>query len=415
MVHFYDNSRRISIAKSCFLLLAGLGLFLATFGCEKKFGKTSVLSDKPIADFQAKLFDIAFESSAKLPVNPHIKNRARAQEAVVTTCLELKQPKRALGFIERMDKHWNRNLCYANLAFYCAENGQSDAAKEYLAIAAKVPDESQEWRTDRVKARIAQTYTLLGNKNQASQFGKDLENSETGKVAVVQAAAGDEDSFNKQVKELDELIARGNFDIHTNAVRAYAQLFNRFYNNSQRRSLAEDKIKASWSNMPVPIQIEILAELSGFAIKHSDRSRAIELLNEAKLLLDSGECLPEQRIAMMAKVVELRFRAGDTEKALADANATLALFDSERDNIVNLYRAGALRPLAEAYKSIGAADTALSVYKRAIEEGVVNHASRPRAEDLSATCCSMALSAVEPDAQLWARINQIYEALGDPW
>jgi hypothetical protein len=58
---------------------------------------------------------------------------------------------------------------------------------------------------------------------------------------------------------------------------------------------------------------------------------------------------------------------------------------------------------------------ALFVYRQAVEEGVENPNSRPRAEDLSATCCSMALHAVEPDAELWKRIRQISEQLGDPW
>ncbi len=58
---------------------------------------------------------------------------------------------------------------------------------------------------------------------------------------------------------------------------------------------------------------------------------------------------------------------------------------------------------------------ALMVYKRAVEEGVENPNSRPRAEDLSATCLSMALHMVEPDAELKNRIRQISEGLGDPW
>ena len=45
----------------------------------------------------------------------------------------------------------------------------------------------------------------------------------------------------------------------------------------------------------------------------------------------------------------------------------------------------------------------------------VNPNSRPRAEDLVAICCSMAKSAVEPDAALMGRIRQVKDALGAPW
>jgi len=82
---------------------------------------------------------------------------------------------------------------------------------------------------------------------------------------------------------------------------------------------------------------------------------------------------------------------------------------------VNIYRAGALRPLAEAYQSMGDTAAALTVFKKAVEEGVENPNSRPRVEDLSATCRSMALSGVEPDADLWARLREVFTGLGQPW
>jgi hypothetical protein len=58
---------------------------------------------------------------------------------------------------------------------------------------------------------------------------------------------------------------------------------------------------------------------------------------------------------------------------------------------------------------------ALAVYKQAAEAAVENPNSRPRAEDLSAICLSMAKRTVEPDAALWARIREIKSALGEPW
>jgi hypothetical protein len=64
---------------------------------------------------------------------------------------------------------------------------------------------------------------------------------------------------------------------------------------------------------------------------------------------------------------------------------------------------------------MGDKSIALSMYKQAIEEGGANPNSRPCAEDLSATCCSMALAGVEPDEELWMRIHQAYGALGHPW
>jgi hypothetical protein len=131
--------------------------------------------------------------------------------------------------------------------------------------------------------------------------------------------------------------------------------------------------------------------------------------------MDEYEWPLQHRIAVIGKLTALRFRAGDEETARSDADAALALFAEQGKNIVNIWRAGALRPLAQAYQVMGDTATALSVYKRAVDEGVDNPNSRPRAEDLSATCCSMALYAVQPDAELDTRIRQIKDGLADPW
>ena len=58
---------------------------------------------------------------------------------------------------------------------------------------------------------------------------------------------------------------------------------------------------------------------------------------------------------------------------------------------------------------------ALAAYRRAVEDGAENPNARQRAEDLVATCRSMSLHAIEPDADLWARMFQIHDGLGDPW
>ena len=64
---------------------------------------------------------------------------------------------------------------------------------------------------------------------------------------------------------------------------------------------------------------------------------------------------------------------------------------------------------------MGETPEALRLYSMAVEEGAVNINARPRAEDLVATCCSMALRSIEPDAKLKARIQEIRGGLGDPW
>lgn len=407
-----------------FLLLAVSTLFLFTAGCRKqdrtdevakdKPGMIGSLTDKPIAVYQNELLDLSFATASAIPIKPHIKDRSLAQEGGVAASLELDLPRRALGLIEKID-NWRRGAGYADLAFYCAMHGYTDEVQQYLDLASQISESAEDWRRDQIRVKIANTYTWLGQTRQADQLEMGLADAESVKVAGVKAMIAGEDSFEEQMNELDALIATGNFDILENALKACANLFNRFYGDAGWRLLAEEKIKSSWGNLPIFKRVELLTEMAGFALDHADQAKALDLANEAYLFMDGAQWRPEHHIPMVSELVKLRFRAGDRQKAGTDADALLALFDSQRDKIVNVDRAGALRPLAETYQLMGDTAAALAVYKRAVEEGVENPNSRPRAEDLSATCLSMALHGTEPDVELWNRIRQINEGLGDPW
>lgn len=408
-----------------FPLLAVSTLFLFTVGCGKqdrtdgvaqdKPVMTGYLTDKPIAAYQNELLDLAFATASAIPIEPHIKDRSRAQAIGVAASLKLDQPLRALRLIEKIDTRWRRGAGYAELAFYCAMHGDTAEAQRYLDFAMQISESAEDWRRDQIRIKIADTYTLLGQTGQASQSVMGLADAESGVVAGVMAMAAHEDYFEEQLNNLDALLVSGNFDIVKNALKACASLFNRFYDDVGRRLLTEEKMKVSWGALPFFLRVELLTEMAGYALDHKDQAKALDLINEAQNFMAGAQWPPEHRISLMSKLVTLRFNAGDRQKAEADADAMLALFDAQRDKIVNIDRAGALRPLAEAYQSMGNTTTALTVYKRAVEEGVENPNSRPCAEDLSATCLSMALNKAEPDAELCTRIRKINEGLGEPW
>ncbi|MFA5293883.1 MAG: hypothetical protein WC496_12755 [Phycisphaerae bacterium] len=397
--------------------LMSVFLLLVVTGCNKKIQKDVPL-DKPISEFQSELLNIAFETATSIPVDPHIKDRSKAQEAVVDVCLKLDQARLAAAYAERIDD-WRRGLCYADIAFYCAEQGYTDSAEKYIEFAGSVAEKStgQKWQTDRIKTKIAQTYALLKQTEKAERYNSDLTNSETGKFQSAKISVSDANSFDAQVEALDSLIDRGDFDVIRNTLQAYAVLFDRFYDNAERRSLAEEKIRTALEKYKLPgfIFLELLADISQSYIEHNDPNKALELVNEAKFILDNSQWPLEQLIKYRTMLTELRFRAGETEKALGDADAILNLYNEKKNLIINIYRAEAFRRIARMYSSMGNTQAALSVYKLAVEAGVENPNSRPRAEDLSATCCSMVLYAVEPDAELWSRIRQISESLGAPW
>jgi hypothetical protein len=137
-------------------------------------------------------------------------------------------------------------------------------------------------------------------------------------------------------------------------------------------------------------------------------------VDETFVIMESATWPPEDHLMLLAKLAGLRHRAGDEKKARSEADATLAGFQAERDKIRNYRRGLVLRALAETFQTIGDAKTALAVYRIAVQDGSENPNARPRAEDLTATCRSMARMGVEPDAELMAKIRRISDGLGDP-
>ena len=95
--------------------------------------------------------------------------------------------------------------------------------------------------------------------------------------------------------------------------------------------------------------------------------------------------------------------------------AGLERFDGEEQEIVNIWRAETLRPLAEVVFLMGQTERALALYARVLDLGQVNPNSRPRADDLVDTLSSMAALGVEPTPELWERITAVHAGLGAPW
>jgi len=338
--------------------------------------------------YQGQLLDIAFSAASAMPVFPHIKNRSRAQEVVVHASLELNQPERARGYIEKID-NWRRGAGYAELGLHYAKQGASDQVEPCLKLAAGGLTEAEGWRKDRIKAGIAAARAELEDRSA--------------------------DTFDQKIALLGKQVTVEDFDVVKGALAGYAGLYDCFYANAQRRDRVEGKIKASWADLPIFVRIDLLMELAEASLAHQDRAKALELVNEAQAMMDSARWPVQAAIPLKARLASLRFRAGDETAAAAQVQDALTLFESKRQTIVNIYRAGMLRPIAEAFQSMGRTETALNLYKRAIEAGMENPNSRPRADDLVATCCSMAVHGLEPDSASLARIREIHDGLSDPW
>ncbi|MCA9319351.1 MAG: hypothetical protein KDB53_01385 [Planctomycetes bacterium] len=405
-------------------LLAGMA-FVGLIGCPEQdrasqTAVTSPITDAVIEGHQARLLDLAFEAVSRMPKNPHLKNRSRAQEDVVVTCLQMGLPARAERYAKQID-NWRRGTATADIAHFFALHGDPAAAEMCLIRASEViaslprDESSQEWRRDRVRARIARTYHQIGMPQKAVAFERGLVNSEGLALASEKSRQVADQDFDPHLESLDGAIATGDFEQVLAALNACVNLHDRYYRDDARREILETRVKTAYEKLPVKARIDLVLSLADTAIRHADQDHATDLVAHARTLFADREWLPEDQVRMVASFAMVLLRAGDETGARSEAAEAHRRYEAMRNRIVDIYRASALRPVAEAYQSLGDGARAQAIYAQAIEEGVHNPNSRPRAEDLSATCCSMAAHGFHPDAELLARINEVFEGLSHPW
>jgi hypothetical protein len=349
--------------------------------------------DAPLAPFQSELLDLAFDAASSLPLDPHVKNRSRAQDEVVTASLALDQPRRALDQAGSI-ANWRRGSACADVA---------------------VDPNDQEWRRDRVRAKLAAAYILLRQEDRVAGLEADLEPSEAARLVEARAAAGGPEVVDAQIAALEEAVTAGTFELVRHAMDACVQLVDRHYDDGETRARLEQAIRDTWAKVPRTVSVDLQFRLAEAALVHDDRASARRWIADAEQLIDSSKVLLEDQVQIAARLAVLLGRAGDGTRARERADAAFAAYMAGTETIADMFRAGALRPLAEAYHALGDRDAALSVYKLAVEEGALNPNARPRAMDLSATCLSLAQSACEPDAELRERLAEVRAGLGSPW
>ena len=372
-----------------------------------------------VAAHRVELIGLAFDAASAMPVEPHIKTRSRTQEEVIEACLELGLPRRALGYAGSV-ADWRRGAALAAYAAWCAERGLTDDVDECLARAEQIArhDETAtklDWRRDRIRVRLAEAYLWLGDDENALIMQADLVPSEAGKQGRVMAARLPDEYFDAKLAELDAVVASAGFDTVRNVILNYTWLFDRFYADPERRALLQQRTLTAYDRLPLQVRLEATFALIRSALEHGNRVHALELVEEATIFRNQVQWLPEEGVAWTAELAGLRHLAGDPVGARLELQASVERYEQDRERTTDIWRAGTLRPVAEAWAAMGDADAARATYARALDEGFVNPNAVPRAEDLVATCLSMAVHDVTPDDALWSRMREIRAALGDPW
>lgn len=370
--------------------------------------------DAPLEPWRLELLEEAFEVASLIPQPLHLNDRARAQQQVVSTMLELDQPIRVAGLVNRIPG-WRRGDALADLAYHRATRGDRTDAAGFLALAERIAEDATDWMRDRIRVNAARTHALLGRDAVAAGMEVDIVPSEDGVVDAVRAAGLDRERLEQTLQDYQRRIEAGGFDLARNLLVAAVELYERFYDDPAVRERILQFVTDSWSKLPIDLRIARLLDMADIAIARGDLDTARPLVARAAEILGGVQLTAEGQIPLVAAIAGRRGPLGETAAATAELESGLARFEQEKRTIIDMFRPEVLRPVAEAWMALGDEAAARRTYVLALEEGAANPNARPRAQDLSATLASMARYDVRPDESMTRRIREIREGLGDPW
>lgn len=368
----------------------------------------------PAAEWRRSLLAEGFDVASQIPVEPHAKDRARAQEVVVKACLELGLTEQAVRCVEGMSG-WRRCEAFALVGLKLAASGSPDRARLMALQALDFPADIETWARETVSTQAARIYLLIGDETRALETLKGCPPTELAKFEAARAASVDADRLDAQADAFDRSIATLNFDLARSGIDGYMAYLVRVLDDAPRRERALKALDAAIKGLPLDLQVSTDAELAVSLHAHGQPALAARYLERAAQLNATTKFLAEDLAPFGVIVAKARVRMGDMAGARADLVRLRAQYDAHSEEIVNLRRAASLRALAEGFALVGDRDAAVRCQRDALDAGCINPNSRPRAEDLSATCASIALAGIEPDASIRQRIERARAGLADPW
>lgn len=374
------------------------------------------LVDDELEPWRVELLELAYGAASAFPLEPHVKNRSRAQESVAEAALELGQFRRVRRYADGI-ANWRRGSVLGELGLALIERGLEDEAQPVLDSAAEAAegisaDEAQGWRRDRVVSKLALADLQLGREVDPRL---EIESSEQVRLRADRMRRATEEELELELELYAQAVEVQDFEATKAALAAYVELHDRFYADEEQRARFEALIRGAWGGIPIPVAVQSELAMIETALEHENLEDAQRLVDGAIEHVAGARWTVEHRVPLEGRLAELNHLAGRPEEARAQADAAYALFDAEAETIVNIYRSEALLPLAEAYTTLGQPATSGTVYLRALEEAWVNPNSRPRAEDFAALCCSIATGGAPPSEELLARLRSARGELGDPW
>lgn len=365
---------------------------------------------------RAKLLADALAVAEMLPTDYHARERAKLQEAVGAAMVEAGLLDEARRVVPRI-AGWRGASLLAKIALVDARQGRNEQARALAdrVVAASKGSGVTDWQREALSVAAARIHAQLGDDARANELERGVGEAEQGKVAATRAAAFPDTTFDAQMALAEGWIKTLNFDLSRNAVDIAIGYYPACFEDSARRARVEALVEAANKHLALDLRVDGWLRLAEIAREKSDRAAASAFIAKAEAVRASAQWAPEDETSLLSRIAAAKARLGDAEGARRDLESAMAIFDGGKDRIIDIFRAGPLRAVAESQVVLGDLAAARAVYMRALEEGSLNPNARPRAGDLVASMLSMVATGVLPDEAAAARIAAIREGLVDPW
>lgn len=369
---------------------------------------------RPPAARAPALMDEAYAVATSIPVDPHARDRAKMQELVALACVEIGDLEAARRYADPI-AGWRRGEALAIVAQKLAAHGDAPAARALATDAMALHEDERYWARERVATEVAKAFALLGERVPEELASREQLPAEFGRREALEAGTAGAARTAELADAFDRAIATRNFDLARGAIAGYLAVLSRPGLDAAMRDRATAAVDAALPGLPKDLQVTTDLELAEALHAAGRADAAAERLRRGAATFRGTAFLAEDIAPIGARVALARLRLGDPAGAREELDALRAAYRARREEIVDLRRATSLRALAEGYARVGARAEALGCWADALEEGVGNPNSRPRAEDLCATCVSMATCGVDPPPPMRRRIDGIRAGLGEPW
>ena len=376
---------------------------------------TQTPASPPLANLSRDdLLDLAFQISTSIPIEPFASDRARMQALVAQACIKNGSLIQAIQYASKIEG-WRQGELFALIGQQYATANETQLARDFAARAMEVATNETDWQRERIVIETAKIYLQLGDSAKASTLLEGATQAELGKLEAARTAIVLESQLDNQADMFDKAIATKNFDLARGGIDGYLVWLDRVSQDEIRITRALKAIDDALLELPLDLQVKYGIDLADHLHKNLKRDLAILKLDKATEIFSATTFLPEDVAPLGAMLARARIRMGDEQSARLILQRLYSEYSTRREGIVNLRRATSLRALAEGFCELGDRDDAIACYTLALEEGTINPNARPRAEDLGATCISMAEYGIALTPELKNRIDTIRSSLTYPW